>query len=581
MEERRTKGDSGLHRLVRVSIGLSSSPSEQYPLDAQAPGPFYPSQLLVACKRKERPEKLIRIYSVNPKNILLITPTSPHDAGTTKWLSANLGIERLAGFLNARGHHAETYDTNLFKASRSGLSLHEILASKKWDIIGFSLMEETLVEDIANMRLAHNLLPDSLIVAGGHAAQFDYQTILDKSPARIVVMGEGEIPLLRLANGDPIQEIPGVVMKNHACSLTPEEFVDATLSIDYENIPYEKYWDYYISAYQSSGVPITPELSKTIHTIRIFTRNYCPMRCSFCSSTNYLSFATGKKAVPMADITGRDLVSLIRRIVRAHPRVETIYFTDDNFCCKRDDFREFCRLIAEERPPVSFIAFARIDDLDEDMVSWMKRAGFRTLNIGIESMQLEILKEYRKSYHPDVIERNLELLHAQGIRPATTFILCSPEAKLEWVENTIRKILVLIEGDYISPGVNVCVQPQRGSRFFEEYAEFETQIIPIPETALVLHRNHFIKCTDPEVHEFQYRFLHRWAHLIDDEARKTCGHLNSQVQSLMKLNVALRVVEEIKSERGKANCFTYSQMSRNERDSLWKTLQKYCYGASL
>ena len=229
---------------------------------------------------------------------------------------------------------------------------------------------------------------------------------------------------------------------------------------------------------------------------------------------------------------------------------------------------------------MDFIAFARIDKIDPELVVLMKQAGFRTLNMGFENFQPEILLEFNKSYTADIIDKNLDLLVAQGIRPAATFILCSPEAKLEWIENTTLRILDLMEEESIYPGINMCVQPQKGSRFFEEYVEFETQLIPVPETEYTIKRNHFIKCTDLEVREFQYRFLFRWTHFIDNEINSK-GHLNSQLQSVMKLRLALEVIDEIKSERGSTGNYKFMQMSLKERDLLWNTLQQYSYSTSL
>ena len=51
------------------------------------------------------------------------------------------------------------------------------------------------------MYLAQRLRPNALIVAGGIEAQFNYQTLLDKSPCRIVISGEGEVPMKMLKKG--------------------------------------------------------------------------------------------------------------------------------------------------------------------------------------------------------------------------------------------------------------------------------------------------------------------------------------------------------------------------------------------
>lgn len=523
-----------------------------------------------------------RLKEKRPKEVLLITPTSVHEMAKTKWLSANLGIERLAGYLRRHGHYAETYDTNLYLALKSGPDLAEKLKEKQWDIIGFSVQEDTLLDDFDNMKLAVQNAPGALIIAGGHTAQFDYQTVLDKSPARLVVLGEGEIPLLKLANGEPLEEIPGIIFKNLNNPLTPKQFREATEGIDYENIPYETYWDFYVDLYTGSGEEITPALSQVIHTVRIFTRNFCPMKCTFCSTINFLSGACGTKSVPMADITGRALVDLLKRIIKAHPRVETFYFTDDDFCSRRRELIEFLNIVIEEKLPVTFFAFSRIDDIDEEIVPLMKKAGFRGLHIGIENFQPEILKELNKKVKVEVIDRNLKLLNDHGILPSVTFILCSPNAKLEWVENTARRMLAGIEDGTLSPGLNVMAQPQLGSRLYEMHDNFEMHNIPVPGTNQFIKRIYFVRCSDPETREFQYRFLARWAaHIEEIKRMEAKGHLTSPAQTPVKLRMILEVIEEIKSERGRLDQFRYSNMSPEELKKMWEILQTFKYGASL
>ena len=85
---------------------------------------------------------------IKSKNILLISPTSRKEMAEVKWLSPHLGIIRLAGFLNNNGHNVEYIDTNFYLALNKEKALEEKLKSKKWDIIGFSVLDESLVTDI-------------------------------------------------------------------------------------------------------------------------------------------------------------------------------------------------------------------------------------------------------------------------------------------------------------------------------------------------------------------------------------------------------------------------------------------------
>ena len=523
---------------------------------------------------------LSRLKSSRKKNILLVTPTSDRMVGVTKWLSANLGIERLCGYLNKYGHYAEGYDTNLFRCIEKGATLEEKINEKEWDIIGFSVLDDTKALDISNMYIAKKLAPNAVIIAGGAAAQFDYQTVLDKSPCNIIVIGEGEKPLLQLANGEHLENIKGIIFKSANEPLTPSEFLDASHALDYENIPYEDYWDYYLKLYKERGEEITPLISSQIHTIRVFSRNYCPVGCKFCSSTNYLRASpTDNTVIKVVDIVDEELIDLLKRIIKAHPRVETIYFTDDDFCLQQGKLISFLKLLIKEKLPLTFISFARIVDLNEEIISLMSKAGFRSLNIGIESFQQEILEEFSKKLRVAKIDSVLELLKKYKIQPACTFILCSPKAKLEWVEDTARRIKLEAEKGTIAPGVMVTTQPLKGSLFYEEYLDLESDLVPIPDTDLSVKRDYFIRCIDPEVMELQYRFLFRWSEYIDNAAGS--GHLNSQMQSIHVVEMVLTLIDEIRKERGDVNKYQYSKKSLEDRRKAWTKYMKYNYSTGL
>ena len=150
------------------------------------------------------------------KKILFISPDAGGTSVYTQYHAPPLGVVRLAGYLSAKGHHGEYYDPNLYACSKKGLSLEETLKKENWDIVGFSILDETLLQDIQNIYLAKKACPNALIVAGGVEAQFNYQEILDKTPCRIVILGEGEVPMRMIADGMSYNDIPGLVVKNNA-----------------------------------------------------------------------------------------------------------------------------------------------------------------------------------------------------------------------------------------------------------------------------------------------------------------------------------------------------------------------------
>jgi radical SAM superfamily enzyme YgiQ (UPF0313 family) len=418
-------------------------------------------------------------------------------------MSPALGPLRLAGFLRQRGHHAEYYDPNIVAATGRGPSLEEKLRERPWDIIGFSVLEETLIQDIQNMYQASALCPDALLVAGGIEAQFNYQTILDKTPCTLVVIAEGEVPLMMLADGKPLHEIPGIVFKSNAKPLSGELFNEALSAIQWEDVPYEQYWDYYV---QQFGQTLTPEREEQVHTVRIYSRNRCPIGCKYCSSTNQLTWGSGLK-VPVISATPNTLLAVVDRVVAAHPRVRTIYLTDDDFCINKLDVIRFCKKLVEKNyGNLSFLCFARATDLAEEMLGWMKRAGFRQLNVGVESFSEKTLIEINKRCKLEDVHKGLERAKAMGIRVYMNIILVTPESTLEDIDISAREAIRYIDAGGYEVGVITAIRPLKGTPFYEEYTDYLSAVVPVPSTPHNIKVDEMIWALDPATRRVQERY---------------------------------------------------------------------------
>ncbi len=510
---------------------------------------------------------------MKPKKILLVGPTSNKEMAEVKWLAPPIGVLRMAGFLNANKHYAEYYDSNLHIVSGKGKSFEEKLKEKKWDIIGFSILEDSLLNDITNMYLAKKLCPGALLVAGGIEAQFNYQTILDKSPCKIVLIGEGEFPILRIANGDPIEKIPGIVFRRNAVALTKEQFWDITKNIEWEKINYEDYWDFYMEKYKDD---LNEERLDQIHTLRIFTRNRCPSRCKFCASTNQLGSAC-EEFVPIIDVMAdQDLIGLLEMIKKAHPRLRTIYFTDDDFCMNPTKVIEFCKNVIKKELGLKFIAFSRVNELREDVLKWMAKAGFRVLNIGVESFSQNVLDEFSKKYDASIIDDRVRLVRKYGITPFVSIILISPNCSLDDIEYTIKNIKPLVaDGTVVSSIALACI-PYKGTDFYEETFDYMTEILKIPNTQHKIKRHYMILANDPYVREVQLRFYYGINEEIEKmKKRKWVKQAKSLDQAMTRLEFMESLIDDVrkkyhikKGERGnpKVGRLTAAQASKGRGD---------------
>lgn len=394
-----------------------------------------------------------------PRSALLIGPYDPM-GGEYTFLAPPLGVWRLCGVLRTAGHDAEVFDPNCTDGAPED-ALRALLAERRFDVIGVSTTGMTLRYDLALAHLAKRVQPDALIVAGGMEATFDPETLFALAPIDRIVLGEGEFPLLELldalAAGEPVANIRGTASANGGSvrriprsALTREELRDATYCTPYEDMPYARYWRRLERSYRVRELPVKAHREAhlaEIRAVRLNTLNYCPMNCSFCSSTNFLHEAQGGDTAKVGRLTADECMVMLERIVAAHPDVRTIIFQDDIFVFTSDNrILPLCeRIVAAKRAgdlpeDLQFISTNRIDSMSRERLAAMRAAGFRVLGFGVESFAPGILREFNKArIHPH-IETNLRLALETGVTPFLDMILTSPRCSLADVAENLRAL---------------------------------------------------------------------------------------------------------------------------------------------
>ncbi|HEY6451639.1 MAG TPA: radical SAM protein [Steroidobacteraceae bacterium] len=389
--------------------------------------------------------------------VLLIGPYDPH-CGEYTFLAPPLGVWRLAGVLEAAGIEAKVFDPNCCRDTPQRTLERELL-SGAWDMVGVSTTGMTLRFDLELAHLVRRVRPATLIVAGGMEATFRPELMFELGPFDLVVLGEGERPLLtlaaRLRAGESWGGIPGTAVRGrdgkvvsipqHA--LSREELRDAIYGTPYLKMPYAAYWERLESAYRVGALPSKAAREAhlaEIRSVRLITLNYCPMGCTFCSATNFLHEAQGSVAA-IARLEAEECLHMIERIVAAHPRARTIIFQDDIFSFTRDHrILPLCAgLVAAKaagRIPaqLQFISTNRIDAMSVERLGAMRRAGFRVLGFGIESFSPQVLREFNKAHIHRHIEPMLSAALACGVTPFLDLIMSSPRSSLQDVAETLR-----------------------------------------------------------------------------------------------------------------------------------------------
>lgn len=495
---------------------------------------------------------------------LLVGPYDPH-CGEYTFLAPPLGVWRLAGVLGAQGVEVKVFDPNCCSGSPERALEREILRDT-WDVIGMSTTGMTLKFDLELAHLARRLAPTALLIAGGMEATFRPELMFELGPFDRVVLGEGEHPLLeiarRLSTQQPLGGIVGTaerspdgrLLRLHQPALDHAQLHAAIRSTPYEKMPYEAYWERLENAYRVGALPTKAAREAClaeIRSVRLITLNYCPMGCTFCSSTNFLHEAQGSVAT-IARLEADECMAMIERIVAAHPRVRTIIFQDDIFVFTKDKrVLPLCEAIvtAKQRGTIpqdlQFISTNRIDAMSEERLAAMRRAGFRVLGFGIESFSRNVLNEFNKGQIHRHIEPMLSAALALGITPFLDLILSSPRSTLQDVAETLREAYRWVRQGcevgmypYVIPFSGAAFARDPALRPYTQYAHRH-----VNGTTIEWDQPAKILPLDPTVCEVILR-IERDFEVLLAQLQERAMHLPSRVRSLVWIVAAVPVLAE-------------------------------------
>jgi len=340
------------------------------------------------------------------------------------------------------------YDSLL--ANFSGCTFPEVrkrLSSLQADIIGISQWTHNRHASLETARMARQLNPGCLIIMGGGHATFRYHEMLaDGSPVDIVVLGEGEETMRelaeRVAQGEDWRQVAGIAFRDSGRVVLSGPRAPR-MTLDDLPIP-ARYLDH------STGVDL--ELQAEF----VLTSRGCPSACSFCSSPGFW----GRR------VRFRSPEEIVAEILYIRDRFGLIYFSlrDDTFTADRGRAIEFCRLLIERRVSVLWNCQSRVANLDEEVLTWMKRAGCECVQLGVESGSPRILARLGKTTHPRQVEETAELVRKVGINLSVYLISDVPGEDEDDIRMTLELVRRIRPDDgYVSPLVYY-----PGTRLFEQ-----------------------------------------------------------------------------------------------------------------
>ncbi len=198
-------------------------------------------------------------------------------------------------------------------------------------------------------------------------------------------------------------------------------------------------------------LPFTNEKFLLVNTSR-----GCPHHCTFCNAHVYYGRSHRRRSVGHLM---RELRSNVDRFGVTH-----FLFWAEEFILDRVYVREVCNAIIDSGLNISWACNSRVDGVDEEILSLVRRAGCWNIAFGIESGVPEVLAGTRKNITIEQTSRAVALAKKCGLAVTGHVILGLPEDNEETMERTQR----FVEGLDLDFVQYYCAMPYPGTRLYED-----------------------------------------------------------------------------------------------------------------
>jgi radical SAM superfamily enzyme YgiQ (UPF0313 family) len=334
-----------------------------------------------------------------------------------------LGIGYLASVLLNDGHEVSMVDMTPMGFGES--ELYTFLKNGNFDLVGSGSVTSGVRRALRVLEIAKKVAKDIrrrifTVYGGVHASLVEEKMFDEKTKEYLdaVVVGEGEHTLKELARcleeGGNLKNIKGLIYledgkvhKNPA--RPPIQNLDELPFPAWDLLPTEKYT-----------------------TFGLITSRGCPYRCIFCCVRYHLGNQWRARS---PENVIEEIGLLIKKYNAKH-----FVFLDDSFNLNMERAKKICQKILENGWEITWEATQgiRLDRIDSELATLMKKSGCLFVGAGIETGDAEILRAIKKGLTKEKIAQSVQLLHKAGITTRGFFLIGNPGETVETLKEAIK-----------------------------------------------------------------------------------------------------------------------------------------------
>lgn len=386
----------------------------------------------------------MRIFIANPPFFRSFNRQVRWAAKTSGGLHPPIYLAYAAAVL-AKSHQVKLVDGVALDMSREAF-LKEAAAFNP-DLVVMETSTPSIVNDSALAQEMKKVKDVPVAFTGSHVSALPERT-LRETPADFAAIGEYDHTLRELAEtlegkGD-LSRVNGIAYKDKGqIRVNPRrELIKNLDEIPWplrEQLPNERYSDTLMTS------PLT----------FIVSARGCPYQCTYCSWPSTMFGHPLRERDPM------NVVDEIEFCVKKY-RLKSFKIFDDTFTANKPRVKAICNELIKRKVVTPWICNARVDNLDEETMRLMKKAGCYLFKLGLESGNQDILDWVKKGTKIQQIRDFVKTAKKVGISTFGSFMIGYPME----TEETIRQTFELaksVEPDMVQ---FVILQPLPGTELW-------------------------------------------------------------------------------------------------------------------
>lgn len=340
-----------------------------------------------------------------------------------------VGIGLIASYLESKGIFVRVLDLAVQKSWKDALrnEMDQYFIS----VVGISFQTVQYAEARQSIKFLKEGYPHVKVVAGGACPSTAPKECIKNPGIDVVCCGEGELTMLELIQAweqaQPLSAVQGIVFRDENgqwIQTPPRPPID-----DLNDMPLPAYHlfdiDPYIHAEHASDFT-----GRKRRCIELITSRGCPYHCIYCHSI------LGKR------FRGRSPQNVMDEILLLHDKfgIDEFVVWDDTFTTDLQRAKAICDLIIHSGLKIALQLRhgIRSENMDEDLMAKLRKAGTETMGVGIETAVWRVQKLIKKNLKIEKVGALLDLAVKYRITTIGFMMMGFPGETIEEIKESIR-----------------------------------------------------------------------------------------------------------------------------------------------